>query len=50
VQLNAGETKTVEIDFPRKKFEGWDTKTNTMRVVPGYYKVTVGDKEMKVRM
>ena len=50
VQLNAGGTKTVEIDFPRKNFEGWDTKTNTMRVVPGYYKVTIGDKEMKVRM
>lgn len=50
VQLNAGGTKTVEIDFPRKNFEGWDVKTNTMRVVPGYYKITIGDKEMKVRM
>lgn len=42
VSLNAGETKTVEIDFPRKSFEGWDVETNTMRVVPGRYDIMVG--------
>lgn len=42
VSLNAGETKTVEIDFPRKSFEGWDVETNTMRVVPGKYDIMVG--------
>lgn len=51
VNLKAGETKTVEIDFPRKAFEGWDTETNTMRVVPGKYEIMVGtssaDKDLK---
>lgn len=42
VSLNVGETKTVEIDFPRKSFEGWDVETNTMRVVPGRYDIMVG--------
>lgn len=42
VSLNAGETKTVEIDFPHKSFEGWDVETNTMRVVPGRYDIMVG--------
>ena len=42
VSLNAGETKAVEIDFPRKSFEGWDVETNTMRVVPGKYDIMVG--------
>lgn len=42
VSLNAGETKTVEINFPRKSFEGWDVETNTMRVVPGRYDIMVG--------
>lgn len=42
ISLNAGETKTVEIDFPRKSFEGWDVETNTMRVVPGRYDIMVG--------
>ncbi len=42
VELNAGETKTVEIDFPRSAFEGWDKATNTMRVLPGTYEISVG--------
>jgi beta-glucosidase len=42
VQLKAGESKTVDIDFPRDRFEGWDTKSNTMRVVPGKYELMVG--------
>lgn len=42
VSLNAGETKTVKIDFPRNSFEGWDVETNTMRVVPGRYDIMVG--------
>ena len=51
VSLKAGESKTVEIDFPRDHFEGWDIKTNTMRVVPGKYELMVGsssaDKDLK---
>ena len=42
VNLKAGEDKVVEIDFPRDRFEGWDTETNTMRVVPGKYELMVG--------
>jgi len=51
VTLAPGESKTVSIDLPRERFEGWDAKTNTMRVVPGKYEVMVGnssaDKDLK---
>ena len=51
VDLKAGEKKTVEIDFPRERFENWDPQTNTMRVVPGRYELLVGassmDKDLK---
>ena len=43
VDLEAGKEKTVSIDLPRQSFEGWDVKTNTMRVVPGRYEVMVGN-------
>ena len=43
VSLEPGQTKTVTIDLPRKSFEGWDEKTNTMRVVPGKYELMVGN-------
>lgn len=43
VSLKAGEKKTVDIDFPRESFEGWDTATNTMRVVPGKYEIMAGN-------
>ncbi len=43
VALKAGESGTVTIDLPRESFEGWDAKTNTMRVVPGKYEVMVGN-------
>ena len=43
VDLQAGESKTVTIDLPRKSFEGWDAKTNTMRVVSGKYEIMVGN-------
>ena len=42
VDLQPGESKTVDIDFPRSSFEGWDAKTNTIRVVPGRYELMVG--------
>ena len=42
VTLKAGQSKTIEIDFPRERFEGWDVKTNTMRVVLGTYELMVG--------
>ena len=51
VSLDAGLSKTVTIDLPRVRFEGWDEKTNTMRVVPGRYELMVGsssaDKDLK---
>ena len=51
VALKAGESKTVDIDFPHERFEGWDVKTNTIRVVPGQYELMVGsssaDKDLK---
>lgn len=43
VALKAGENTTVAISLPRESFEGWDVKTNTMRVVPGKYEVMVGN-------
>ena len=43
VSLTPGESKTLTIDLPRNCFEGWDAKTNTMRVVPGKYEVMVGN-------
>ena len=43
VQLKAGEQQTVTIPLPRQSFEGWDAKTNTMRVVPGRYELMVGN-------
>ena len=42
IQLKPGEQQTVSIDLPRQSFEGWDAKTNTMRVVPGSYELMVG--------
>ena len=51
VSLTPGESKTLTIDLPRNCFEGWDAKTNTMRVVPGKYELMVGnssaDKALK---
>ena len=51
VDLQPGESKTLDIDFPRSRFEGWDTKTNTMRVLPGRYELMTGsssaDKDLK---
>ena len=43
VSLKPGENRTVTIDLPRSSFEGWDSKTNTMRVVPGRYELMVGN-------
>lgn len=51
VTLKAGEARMISIDFPRECFEGWDAKTNTMRVVPGKYEIMLGsssaDKDLK---
>ena len=43
IQLAPGEAKTITIDLPRSSFAGWDTQTNTMRVVPGKYELMVGN-------
>lgn len=42
VSLKAGETREVEIDFPRERFETWDEQTNTMRIIPDTYEIKVG--------
>lgn len=42
VSLKAGETKHLTMDFPHDRFECWDSKTNTMRVIPGHYQIMVG--------
>ena len=51
VSLTAGETRTFTIPFPRDRFEGWDTATNSVRVVPGKYQLMVGtssaDKDLQ---
>ena len=51
VSLKPSEVKTISIDLPRERFEGWDTKTNTMRITPGKYELMVGassaDKDLK---
>ena len=51
VELKAGESRQVSIDFPRESFENWDQQTNTMRVVPGEYELMVGtssaDKDLQ---
>ena len=51
VELKAGESRQVSIDFPRERFENWDSQTGTMRVVPGEYELMVGtssaDKDLQ---
>ncbi|MCR5132302.1 MAG: glycoside hydrolase family 3 C-terminal domain-containing protein [Prevotella sp.] len=42
VELAPNETRQVVIDLPRESFEGWDTQTNTIRVVPGRHEIMVG--------
>ena len=42
VSLQPGEKKDIVIDLPRERFELWDVKTNTMRVVPGKHLIMVG--------
>jgi beta-glucosidase len=47
VDLKAGQSKTVTIDFPKNRFENWDSTTNTMRIVPGEYELLVGSSSAK---
>ena len=42
VTLKPGESRNVTIALPRERFELWDAKTNTMRVVPDQYELFVG--------
>jgi beta-glucosidase len=42
VTLKPGESRDVTIALPRERFELWDAKTNTMRVVPDQYELFVG--------
>lgn len=42
VLLTAGESRTVQIDVPRRSLETWDAASNTMRVVPGRYELMAG--------
>ena len=51
ITLKPGEAKTVTIEVPRERFETWDPKTNSMRVLPGQYELMMGsssaDKDLK---
>lgn len=51
VELAPGESRDVEIDFPRNLFENWDEVSQEMRVVPGEYELMIGsssaDKDLK---
>ena len=51
ITLKPGEAKTVTIELPRERFETWDAKTNSMRVIPGQYELMMGsssaDKDLK---
>ena len=50
VNLKAGESQTVSIDFPKERFENWDEQTNTMRVVPGKYELLVGPSSVEKQL
>ena len=51
ISVKAGQSQKVSIPLPRDQFEGWDAKSNSMRVVPGQYELMVGtssaDKDLK---
>lgn len=51
VNLKAGQSEEVTIDFPQELFENWDEETQEMWVVPGEYELMVGtssdDKDLK---
>ena len=51
VTLAPGESKVISIALPKKSFEGWDEKSNTIRIVPGKYEIMVGsssaDRDLK---
>lgn len=49
VELKAGETKDVVVDFPRSAFEWWNVDTNTMCVTPGKYELQVGTSSVDVK-
>lgn len=42
VKLAPGESRTVEIDFPRERFESWDEAAGSMRVIGGEYLLMAG--------
>ena len=50
VNLKAGESQMVSIDFPKERFENWDEQTNTMRVVPGKYELLVGPSSVEKQL
>ena len=43
VALAPGESREVEIDFPRERFETWDADKSAMRVIGGRYELLVGN-------
>lgn len=43
VALKAGESTLVSVSLPRESFERFDPATNTMRVVPGKYRLFYGN-------
>lgn len=42
MSLSASAQQQVTISLPRQSFDGRDSQTNTMRVVPGKYQIFVG--------
>ncbi|MBQ0142616.1 MAG: glycoside hydrolase family 3 C-terminal domain-containing protein [Prevotellaceae bacterium] len=48
VSVTAGKSVEVSIPLDNDQFEGWDPQTNTMRVVPGKYQITVGNSSQSV--
>lgn len=45
VEVKAGKTSHVSLEFPRESFEGWDESTNTMRMMPGNYQLSTASTQ-----
>lgn len=50
VYLQPGETRTVEIDMPRDRFETWDEVQGHMRVIGGKYELMAGSSSDNTKL
>lgn len=50
VRLAPGESREIEIDFPRDRFETWDESASAMRVIGGKYELLVGPSADPTRL